>query len=98
MHMENALTRQGSHEAPAVPGAAEAALRLMLEQVRGLAAQSKLIAMNAAFEATAARGEAADIVGESGRAIDETERVAGIIDKLLLQINQGKRFSEPDKP
>jgi hypothetical protein len=80
-------------------GAHDAALRLALEEARELAVQSRLFALNAAFEAIEASragdaaGELARITGDAGRSIEETERVAGIIETLLLQINESSRLA-----
>lgn len=101
--MNNALAGQdGRTRAEACPpGADEIALRLMLEQARELAAQSKLIAMNAAFEAAAACGEAADaretdVLGESaGRTAEEMERVAASVELILQQIQTASALSRP---
>ncbi len=52
--MGNALARHASSGEPQPPSAQETALRQALEEVRLLAAQSRLLALNAAFESAGA--------------------------------------------
>lgn len=83
------------------PSAEETALHLALQQARALAAQSRLIAMNAAFESAAACREAADAqemeaLGRSaGRTAEEMERVAASVELILQQIRSASALSRP---
>lgn len=99
--MENALARQIHNEAFLPIGTAEAALRLALEEARQLAAQSKLLALNAALESAGACGEAEaiwemDVLGgAAGQAIDEAEKIAAAVELLLQQIQSASNLSGP---
>ncbi len=99
--MENALARQDVNEAFLPPGTQEAALRLALEEARQLAAQSRLLALNAALESAGACGEA-DAVremdalgGAAGQAIDKAEEIAAAVERLLQQIRSASALSGP---
>jgi hypothetical protein len=101
--MGNALAGLGaSEQAQAVPHSAEeSVLRLLLEQARELAAQSKLIAMNAALEAAAACSEAADaretdaLGGSAGRTAEEMESVAASVELFLQQLQTASVLARP---
>jgi hypothetical protein len=99
--MGNALARQETHaQAEAFPpGADEAALRLALQDARELATQSRLLALNVAFEAAGAGVEAQEDAGAlaatAGHALAEAEKLAGAVDLLLQQIQSAAALSRP---
>ncbi len=99
--MNNAMLRQASQEEAFLPGTHETALRLALEEARQLAAQSKLLALNAAFESagacrdTGAAEEMDALGGSAGQAVAEAERVASAVELLLLQIQSTSSLSKP---
>jgi predicted lipid-binding transport protein (Tim44 family) len=70
----------------------DAGLRAALEEIRSLAAQSKLLALNTACEAAAARNEDTTrrdvqiLAGEADRAASEADRVTSAVEILLKQI------------
>jgi hypothetical protein len=97
--MANALARDDIPAAALPPEGQELALRLILEEARQVALQSRLLALNTAFESAAARGEAAaemDALGASAeRTADEMERVAASAEMLLEQIQAALVLSRP---
>jgi len=86
--MSGALAHR--HEDPA--GAADDALRLALEEARLIAAQARLLALNAAFASAEGRRETGiapemDALGEdAGRAAAAADDIAHAVDALLRQI------------
>ena len=99
--MANALAREGSTTEALSADAQEVALRLMLEEARQLAAQSRLIALNAAFESAGARNEEAATAemdalgGSAGRTAAEMDRVVATVELLLQQIQSASALSGP---
>ena len=99
--MENALARQDANEASLPMGVHEEALRLALEEARQLAAQSRLLALNAALESAGACGEAEAVRemevlgGAAGQAIDEAEKIAAAVELLLQQIRSASALPGP---
>jgi len=69
-----------------------AAVRATLEEIRELALQSKLLALNTAAE-TAQSGQADSLSEEAEHALTEAGRVATAIDSLLQQINASMHFA-----
>jgi hypothetical protein len=86
--MRNAAVRLEADDTYA-PGTPEAALRLMLEEARQQAAQSRLLALNMAIESAACND-----AGETGQlaagACDDAQRVADAVERLLLQIRHSR--------
>ena len=93
--MNNALARnnRGGEEFR------EAAMCATLEEIRLLAEQSRLLALNAALESIGARaagGPAAEMDGiatQAGGAAAGADRVAAAVEVLLQQIQAGSAFS-----
>lgn len=91
--MSRAVLQQASHEESVLRGVREAALRTALEEARQLAAQTRLLALNTAFESAGAAP-----AGESdaaGAAAAEAERVASAVELLLRQIQSASFQSGP---
>ncbi len=95
--MGNALMRQTSPGGTLPQGLQEAALRTALEEARQLAEQTRLLALNAAFESAAAgpAGEMEALGGEAGHAAAEAARVIGAVELLLQQIRLASSLSGP---
>lgn len=95
--MGNALARQDSPESALPPEGQDAALRLALAEARRLAAQTRLLALNAAFEAAAAGpDEEMDALGgAAGQASAEAARVIGAVELILQQIQSASSLSGP---
>lgn len=99
--MENALVQRRPQDEAGAPGAAEMALRLALEEARQLAAQSGLLALNAALESAGACREAGAaeemeaLGGSAGRAAAEAERIAAAVERLLQQMQSASAASGP---
>lgn len=91
--MSSALSRQATHEETVLRGVREAALRSALEEARQLAAQTRLLALNTAFESAGAgpaeEGDAAGAVAA------EAEKVASAVELLLQQIQSTSFPSGP---
>jgi hypothetical protein len=91
--MSSALLRQASPEETLLRGARDAALRTALEEARQLTAQTRLLALNTAFESAGAGpaedGDAAGVVAA------EAERVASAVELLLQQIQSTSFQSGP---
>ena len=90
--MINVLPLQASQEEVFLPGTHESALRLALEGARQLAAQTRLLALNAAFESAGACRDAGVVeemhaLGRSaGQAAANADRITRSVELLLLQI------------
>ena len=109
--MGKALARPAPHEAAPLPGAhsrstssdganpalgaQETALRLALEEARQLAAQSGLLALNAALESAGAGEDMAALAGSAGQAASDAERIVGAVELLLQQIHAAAAVSRP---
>jgi hypothetical protein len=76
-------------------GAQETALRLALEEARQLAAQSGLLALNAALESAGAGEDMAALAGSAGQAASDAERIVGAVELLLQQIHAAAAVSRP---
>lgn len=93
--MSNALACD-KHDEEELRGAAMCAT---LEEIRRLAEQSRLLALNAALESIGARaagGSAAEMDGiasQAGGAAAEADRIAAAVDGLLQQIQAGSAFA-----
>ena len=71
----------------------DAALRAALEHIRLLAAQSKLLALNTAFEAAgAAAPEVATLALEVDRAVLEADCAGSAVEALLQQISAASAY------
>lgn len=98
--MGNALVREDT-PAEFPTDAQEFALRQILEEARRIAAQSRLLALNAAMESASACGEPVvaremdALGGSAGRTVAEMERVAASVELLLQQINSASALSRP---
>lgn len=89
--MEKALIRaQAPAEPP--PQGQERALRLLLDEARRIALQSRLIALNVAMEAAA--GEMDGVGASAGRTAEEMQRAAGAVERLLEQIRAAGTLSQ----
>ncbi|MBK6631457.1 MAG: hypothetical protein IPG33_10660 [Betaproteobacteria bacterium] len=90
--MHNGLSHLPSQEITFPHSANDTALRLALEGVRRLAAQSRLLALNSAFEAAGAsrEAEAAEemnaLGGSAAQAIAEAEKMVATVELLLQQM------------
>ena len=95
--MGNALARLTSPGGTLPQGMQDAALRTALEEARQLAEQTRLLALNAAFESAAAgpAGEMAALGGEAGQAASAAERVIGAVELLLQQIRSASSLPGP---
>lgn len=99
--MGNALARHASNGEPQPSSMQESSLRHALEELRLLAAQSRLLALNAAFEsAGAGRDEGVEreidvLAGEAGQAVAEAERTTAAVERLLRQIQAASMPSRP---
>lgn len=99
--MSNAMARRITHDEALPFDAPEIALRLALEEARQLAAQSRLLALNAAFESADACREAgaADemdaLGGSAGQAAAEAARIVAAVELLLQQIQSASAASGP---
>lgn len=99
--MGDGLARRGATGSALLPGAQDVLLHLALEEVRLLAAQSKLLALNAALESAAACRDAEACeemvaLGRSaGQAAAEADGMAKAVELLLLQIRSSAALSEP---
>jgi|GEM_PF-4313343 hypothetical protein len=99
--MANARVREDTPAEALPPGAQELALRLMLEETRQIAAQSRLLALNTACESAAACRDAAaagemDALGASAeRTAGEMERVSAAVEMLIEQIQSASALSQP---
>lgn len=99
--MGDGLARRGATESALLPGAQEVLQHLALEEVRLLAAQSKLLALNAALESAAACRDAdasseMDALGRSAcQAAEEADGMTRAVELLLQQIRSGAALSEP---
>jgi hypothetical protein len=77
----------------------EAALRSALDGIRVLAAQSRLLALNGAIEAAAARAEGSQtdaaerLEARAGYAAAEADTAAAAVELLLRQIRDGSAFT-----
>lgn len=96
--MRNALAQQDAAQMP-LPSAGETALRLMLEEVRMLALQTRLVAMNAVCESAASQGPeneaVSEILGrEASIGVAEAARVAGAVEQILQQIRTSAAFAK----
>lgn len=93
------MARVIKHEADLPHGAEEAALRLALEEARQLAAQTRLLALNAALESAAASSNAnapteMDVLGRSvGQAIAEADSIVLVMELRLHQIQASPALS-----
>lgn len=97
--MRNALAQQDSAQAP-LPSAGETALRLVLEEARLLAMQTRLIALNTAFESAASDGCGSEAVSEilgreASRSAAEAARVCGAVEQILQQIRTSAALAKP---
>ena len=85
--MSNAMAQRIPYDEAISSGASEIALRLALDEVRQLAAQSGLLALNAAFESAGASDEMDGPGGSAGPAAAEAAKLAGAhtrdIERLL---------------
>ena len=99
--MGDDMTRVIMHESDIPHGAEEVALRLALEEARHLAAQTRLLALNAALEAAAVICDAnapaeMDALGRSaGQAMAETDRIVSAMELRLQQIQSSPALSGP---
>lgn len=99
--MANARVREDTPAEALPPDAQQLALRLMLEEARQIAAQSRLLALNAAFESAAACRDAAaagemDALGASAeRTAGEMERASAAVELLIEQIQSASALSQP---
>jgi hypothetical protein len=95
MAMGNALAQTFPQDEAIPRGAVEMALRLALEEARQLAAQSRLLALNAAFESAGAAASADAPGGAVGQAAAEADRVTAVVELLLQQIQSASSLSRP---
>jgi hypothetical protein len=93
--MGNALAQRNSRDEAISSGASEIALRLALDEVRQLAAQSGLLALNAAFESAGATDEMDGPGASAGQAAAEAARIVAAVDLLLQQIQAASAASGP---
>jgi len=99
--MIDAISRQLPLEEDCLPGVNEMALRRALEEVRQLAAQSRLLALNAVFETAGARAEPAaaeemeTLGGAVGQAAAEAEGMVAAVELLLRQIESASAAAGP---
>ncbi|MCL4681996.1 MAG: hypothetical protein KJZ92_12015 [Rhodocyclaceae bacterium] len=84
--MGNALAGQAASPGSQPPDMQDAALRRVLEEARQLAEQSRLLALNTAFESAGAAGDDDALGGEACHAADEAAKVIGAVERLLQQI------------
>ncbi len=90
--MNNAIARQASPEEAPPAGVQETVLRLALEEARQIAAQSRLLALNAAFESAGAgldaeaTGEMEALGGSAVQAAHAAESLAAAVELLLQQV------------
>lgn len=93
------MARVITHDADLPHGAQEAAVHLALEEARQLAAQTRLLALNAALEAAAASSNAnssteMDALGRSvGQAIAEADSIVLVMELRLNQIQASPALS-----
>ena len=97
--MRNALVQPDSPER-ALPSAGETALRQVLEEARLLAVQTRLVALNTAFESAASLGVESEAVSEilgreASRSAAEAARVCGAVEQILQQIRTSAAFARP---
>ena len=89
------------HESDFSHGAQEVALRFALEEARCLAAQSELLALNAAFESVGANRETdrsdemASLERSAAQAVSDADSIVKTMEQLLLQLQSTATFSEP---
>ena len=96
--MGNAMARRITHDEAIPSGASDIALRLALDEVRQLAAQSGLLALNAAFESAGATDEMDGPGGSAGQAAAEAARMVGAVEILLQQIHSASAASAASGP
>ena len=97
--MRNALVQQDSPER-SLPGTDETALRQVLEAARLLAVQTRLLALNTAFESAASLGVESEAVSEilgreASRSAAEAARVCGAVEQILQQIRTSAALAKP---
>ncbi len=97
--MRNALVQPDSPER-ALPSAGETALRQVLEEARLLAVQTRLLALNTAFESAASDGCGSEAVSEllgreASQSAAEAARVCGAVEQILQQIRTSAAFARP---
>ena len=97
--MRNALVQQDSPER-SLPGTGETALRQVLEEARLLAVQTRLLALNTAFESAASDGCGSEAVSEllgreASQSAAEAARVCGAVEQILQQIRTSAAFARP---
>ncbi len=99
--MGDDMARVISHESDFPHGAEEVALRLALQEARHLAAQTRLLALNAALEAVAASCDAnasteMSALGKSaGQAIAEADSIVLAMALRLRQFESSPALSGP---
>lgn len=93
--MGNAMAQRIPHDEAISSGASDIALRLALDEVRQLAAQSGLLALNAAFESAGASDEMDGPGGSAGQAAAEAARIVAAVELLLQQIQSASAASGP---
>ena len=97
--MRNALVQPDSPER-ALPSAGETALRQVLEEARLLAVQTRLLALNTAFESAASDGCGSEAVSEllgreASQSAAEAARVCGAVEQILQPIRTSAAFARP---
>lgn len=90
--MSSALLRQASPEEILQQGARDAALRSALDEARQIAAQTRLLALNTAFESAGAPAGEGDAAGVAAA---EAEKMANAVELLLEQIQSASFPSGP---
>jgi hypothetical protein len=96
--MSNAMAQRNSQDEAISSGASDIALRQALDEVRQLAAQSGLLALNAAFESAGASDEMDGPGGSAGPAAAEAARIVAAVELLLQQIQSASAASAVSGP